>query len=596
MKCLSFFRQCACVCSLFFLLGAIDSSAQYNELLIPPALAGPHFDLEVQTGTREFMSGIQTPTYGVNGAFLGPTLMMNRGDSVWLRVVNHLGTSTTMHWHGLHLPAVCDGGPMQLIKNNDSWTPSFIVKNAAATYWYHPHGEGKTELQVSKGIAGMIIVRDSLEQALALPREYGIDDIPVVIQTKAFDELGQIAIASDMDTMLLVNGTQRPVLHAPAQVLRLRLLNGSSMRSYYLGFSDNRSFSVIGNDDGLLPLPVSRTRILIAPGERVELLVNCSNQQNTSFSLRNYGTQMTNGIYGSPQVGMGMSSLPDYDKNALNGHDFDVLRIEVQEKTTNGLSTIPTTLVADNRPSLGEVDVQRTLEFSPETMSMQKMVEGPFVINGSHFNMDTINQVCRLGDVEIWTLINSTLVAHPFHIHNQHVYVLDKTSGIVDSAEAGPKDVVLVMPQQRLRFITRFEDYTNASVPYMYHCHMLHHEDDGMMGSFAVVEPTVGVDDEMLVNPSSDALQVYPMPVNTDIHCHIPNALIQSLQSVSIVDLHGNTNSTISRDDLAFDASRSSVVIHCASQLSDGLYCLLLRAHDSTVQSTVFIVSHQFNR
>src|SRR5678816_751410 len=202
-----------------------------NALFIPPTLTGDTFNLTVQDGVTQFYPGINTPTYGINGALLAPTLIVNRWDWVTMNVTNNLagfGNSTTMHWHGLHVPAMDDGGPHQVIAQGTTWSPHFQILNSAGTFWYHPHGDNKTDRHVSKGIAGMIIVKDSAEAALTLPRTYGVDDFPIIVQTKAFDVLNQIAIATEEDTAVMVNGTVKPYLDAPAQVIRLRLLNGAS--------------------------------------------------------------------------------------------------------------------------------------------------------------------------------------------------------------------------------------------------------------------------------------------------------------------------------------------------------------------------------
>ena len=171
-----------------------------------------------------------------------------------------------MHWHGLHVAAMNDGGPHQIIKPNTTWSPSFKVRNNASTFWYHPHGAGQTDPQVSKGLAWLFIVKDNDEATLALPRTYVVDDIPIIIQSKAFDDLKQIAIATDMDTALFVNGTLHPLATLPAQVIRLRLLNGSSLRSYNLGLSNGQTFYQIATDGGLIDSPVALTRLRISPG------------------------------------------------------------------------------------------------------------------------------------------------------------------------------------------------------------------------------------------------------------------------------------------------------------------------------------------
>ena len=154
-------------------------------LPIPDTLSGSSINLTVQEGTWEFHAGEMVNTYGYNGDLLGPTLLLEQGGTVTLNVTNALPDLTTTHWHGLHVSAENDGGPHSLIYPNTTWSPSFTVLDRASTFWYHPHGHGLTDYQVSKGAAGMIIVRDAQEAALDLPRTYGVDDIPLILQTKA---------------------------------------------------------------------------------------------------------------------------------------------------------------------------------------------------------------------------------------------------------------------------------------------------------------------------------------------------------------------------------------------------------------------------
>ncbi|GDX51482.1 multicopper oxidase [Bacteroidota bacterium] len=534
-----------------------------NPLAIPPALTGTNFNLNVQSGTTQFFSGINTPTYGVNGVLLAPTLIINIGDVVTMNVTNNLpGTTTTMHWHGMHVPAMDDGGPHQIIQQGATWSPSFKVMNDAGTYWYHPHGENKTDIQVSKGIAGMIIVKDSLENTLTLPRTYGVDDFPIIVQSKAFDVLYQVAIATYLDTLMMVNGTVNPYLDAPAQVVRLRLLNGSSNRTFLFGFSNNMNFNVIGNDDGLLEQPVQLNRLRVSNGERYEILVDLASLQGQSIQLMNYGSQIPNGIVGAPQVGNGMATLPNYNLNPLNGADFSVLQINVTAPTANPVTTIPTTLRTFTPWLQSQANVTRTLTFAPETMGPQFMIEGPFTINGDNFNMDTINITSYLNDIEIWTLQNNTLVAHPFHIHDGYFYVLNINGGAVPPEQQGKKDVVLVMPQQTVSFITKFEDFADDSIPYMYHCHLLHHEDDGMMGSFRVIDTTnTSVTD---INKNDD-WKIYPNPSSTILTVEIP-ASLQSLYAYEIYDVNGKWMKSVWRNSF-----KQQIDI---SDLADGIYFL----------------------
>ncbi|MCY7411280.1 MAG: multicopper oxidase domain-containing protein [Chitinophagales bacterium] len=509
MKCQHIF------CFIFLIFLSQKSEAQ-NPLYIPPTLSGTNFQLNVQSGTQTFFNGWNTPTYGINGSFLSPTLILNKNDVVALHVTNNLNDNTTMHWHGLHVPAVYDGGPHQIIEPATTWDATFKVLNDAGTYWYHPHGDGKTDLQVSKGLAGIIIIKDSMEAALDLPRTYGVDDFPVIVQTKAFDILYQIAIATEMDTAIMVNGTLHPYLDAPAQVVRLRILDGSSMRSYDFGFSNGMTFYQIGGDGGLLEAPVELTRLRLVPGERAEILVDLSALQGQTIFLKSFASELEDGIYGAETVGNGMVSIPDYGLNSLNGADFNILQINVTTPTANPVNTIPTSLATVTPLNESDAGITRTFTFAPQDMMpMSQMVEGPFTINGAQFSMDSINITAYKNTTEIWKLNNQTLIAHPFHIHDVQFFILDENGNTPPLNEQGKKDVVLVMPMETVRVIMKFEDYTNDTVPYMYHCHMLHHEDDGMMGSFAVRDSaTVGIDEvgmgeiKLFPNPADDFLLV----------------------------------------------------------------------------------------
>lgn len=498
---------------LFLLVFSNTVVFAQSPLPIPPLLSGKEFNLVIQNGSTQFYPGIQTPTYGINGALLAPTLVVRKGDWVTMNVQNTLtgsGNSTTIHWHGLHLPAVCDGGPHQVIKQGTTWSPKFQILNSAGTFWYHPHGEGKTDLHVARGIAGFIFVKDEIEDALPLPRSYGIDDFPVVVQTKAFDVLHQVAVSTEMDTAVCINGAIKPYLNAPAQVIRLRLLNGSSMRSYNFGFTGNHPFTMIASDAGLLDSALPMTRIRLSPGERAEILVDLQGMKGQTLYLKNYGMELPNGIYGAAKVqGMMGQTIPDYHLNHLNGADYDILELRVREQTTNPspITTLPVYLNSNTLWS--NPTVWRTFTFAPDTM-MSGMVEGPFNINGSHFDMDIANVRVMLNTTEKWRLENNTGIAHPFHIHDVHFYVTSINGAAVPKWEQGKKDVVLVMPNEYVEFVTRFEDFADNTVPYMYHCHLLHHEDDGMMGSFLVIDPTATADNE---SSEQQDLRLFPNPV-----------------------------------------------------------------------------------
>ena len=494
-------------------LTATAISFAQNALFIPPTLTGTTFNLNIQNGTTQFYTNINTPTYGINGALLAPTLIVNKWDWVTMNVTNNLtgfGNSTTIHWHGLHVPAMDDGGPHQVIAQTTTWSPNFQILNSAGTFWYHPHGDNKTDLHVSKGIAGMIIIKDSIEAGLTLPRTYGTDDFPIIVQTKAFDILNQIAIATELDTAICVNGTVNPFLDAPAQVIRLRLLNGSSSRVYNFGFTANNPFKLIATDAGLLDSAITLTRIRLSPGERAEILLDLQGMIGQTIYLNSFSSEFPNGIYGATTVtGMMGGNIPDYTLNPLNGADFGILQINVVAQTGNPITTMPTTL-STNTPWTN-FSVSRNFNLAPDTMMCaQCQVAGPFNINGVHFDMNTTNETVYLNTTEKWRVTNNTGIAHPFHIHDMHFYILNIDGGPVPNYEQGKKDVVLVMPMQYVEFITKFEDFADDSIPYMYHCHLLHHEDDGMMGSFKVIDTTATSISELEKNNFA----VFPNPAN----------------------------------------------------------------------------------
>ena len=482
-----------------------------NPLFIPPTISGSSINLNLQEGTVNFYPGNATQTMGVNGNLLGPTILLDRYQNVTMNVTNNLTDTTTIHWHGMHVAPQNDGGPHTVIPPGTTWSPSFPVLDWATTNWYHPHLHMNTNKHVQKGIAGIIIVRDDIEAALTLPRTYGVDDIPLVIQTKAFDASNQIiTMETALDTSLMINGTIDPVTNLPAQVVRLRILNGSSERVYNIGLSNNQQFYQIGSDGGLLTAPVPLTRMRIAPGERMEILVDLSALQGQTIELISYGSELPSAIYGASQPGMGAGqTIPNYILNPLNGANFQLLSITVVAQNANPITTIPVSLVSHSPWLETNSNNSRTLTFTPQNMG-PTAIQGPFLINMMPFDMMMINQYIPFDNTEIWTLTNNTPIAHPFHIHDVQFYVLDINGVAPALNQQGRKDVILVPAGGGVvRFITKFEDFHNDTVPYMYHCHMLTHEDGGMMGQFIVQSPIVGLNE---INELNETV-LYPNPV-----------------------------------------------------------------------------------
>ncbi len=493
---------------MFFIALAIQAQ---NTLVIPPVIDDPNINLTLQNGTYQFFAGHDTATMGANGNVLGPTLIMHKNTNVNINVTNNLGQNTTLHWHGMHVSAVNDGGPHTIIQPNETWNPQFTVMNNAATMWYHPHLDTFTDEHVSKGIAGLIIIKDDEEAALTLPRTYGVDDIPLVVQTKDFDANYQIVNHSNNDDTLMVNATINPVVDLPAQVVRLRLLDGSSQRVFNFGFDNNRSFYQIATDGGLIEAPLQITRLQLAPGERSEILVDLSGLQGQTIYLKSYASEFGNGVYGGSSPGMNPNMpLDNYNPNALNGADFTVLTINVVAQTANPITTIPTSLTTITPYLEANADATRNFTMQSLLGGFQQL-NGDFTINGVSMDMNTINVTVPLNNTEIWTISNNSAIAHPFHIHDIQYLILDINGNAPPATAQGWKDTFLVPAGGGLmRVITKFEDFADDTVPYMYHCHMLTHEDAGMMGQFVVVDPNASVEEVNL----EDGFMLFPNPSN----------------------------------------------------------------------------------
>lgn len=515
------------------LLRTTPGAAQ-TPLPIPGTVSGTTIDLSVQEGTIEFHPGEVVNTFGYNGSLLGPTIVLDQGQTVTMNVTNNLPDLTNIHWHGFHV-APEDDGPSNMIMPGSTWSPTFTVADKAGTYIYHPHVHGMIDFQVSMGLAGMIIVRDAEEAALDLPRTYGVDDIPVVLQTKAIVG-GQIALHTGLDSIVVTNGVREATITLPAQVVRLRCLNGSSERTFRLGLSNGATFHTIGTDGGLLAAPVALTRQFLSNGERAEILLDLTGMEGQTFDLMSYGSELPNGVMGSPDVSY-MGTTPDaYYDNALNGSDFRVLRITVGPQTANPVTAIPATLA--NVTPLQEADatVTRSFKLDPEVMAPMGMVEGPIMIDSALYQMSVINEVVELGTTEIWEFVNNTAVGHPMHIHGIQFYVLDRNGAPVPAQEQGRKDVVFVPPMGSVRVITKFEDFADPVLPYVYHCHILMHEDEGMMAQFLVIDPSaIG---EATANTGS--MDLWPNP-SVDGLVRIRTTDANGPAVVQVVDATGRT-------------------------------------------------------
>ena len=501
------------------LFAAVYTNAQ-TPLFIPDTLAGTNINLNIADSSHQFFPGINTTTIGYNGSYLGPTIILNKGQSLTMNVHNELADTTTTHWHGLHVAPMNDGGPHNMIMPSDTWSPAFTVMDNAATYWYHPHMHGKTMDQVMMGAAGLIIVRDSLEASLNLPGKYGIDDFPLIFQWQHLDSTTkQIILDDEADNITMVNGQiTAPFVNVPAQIVRLRILNASSHRFFEFGFDDNRTFNQITSDAGLLNAPVPLTRLMLGSGERAEILVDFSGQQGNTFFIKQYGSQLPAGYPGGPPDAMGMMVL-----GPLDNTDFNLLQLNVIAPTSDPVTTIPATLSLNVPYSVVGAD-----NFTVAFTGVPMMSMTNFAMNGVQFDENVINMTTTQNTIMKWTISNQSMMPHPFHIHGNHFFVLAVNGATPPLNMQGRKDVAVVSPMGgSLVLITQYNDFNDPMMPYMFHCHILSHEDNGMMGQFIVNPPTSSVAENELNNDS----RIFPNPVveNLNLFLSSENSTIHQI-------------------------------------------------------------------
>ena len=474
--------------------------------------------LVVQAGKTAFGPHNAT-TWGYNGNLLGPAISLRKGQALTVNIHNTLDEETTLHWHGLEVPGEVDGGPHGVITPGGKRSVTFTPDQRAATCWFHPHQHGKTGRQVAMGLAGLVLIEDDESRLLRLPKQWGIDDVPVIVQDKKFTADGQIDYQLDVMTAavgwfgdtLLTNGALYPQHNAPKGWLRLRLLNGCNARSLNFAASDKRPLYVIASDGGLLAEPVNVTELPMLMGERFDVLVDISDGK--PFDLITL-----------PVSQMGMAVAP-FDKPQ------PVLRIQPLLVTASG--TLPDTLAAV--PALPSLDglTQRKLQLSMDPMldmmgmqalmnkygdqAMAGMHHGQSMghmnmdhskmggmghmnhgggkgfdfhnanrINGQAFDMNTPMFAAQKGQYERWVISGEgDMMLHPFHIHGTQFRILSENGQAPAAHRSGWKDTVRVEGGVS-EVLVKFEHAAPKEFAYMAHCHLLEHEDTGMMLGFTV--------------------------------------------------------------------------------------------------------------
>ncbi len=432
-----------------------------TRLVMPPLLdtrGTGRLALTATSGRTAFAGGPGIPTAGFNQAYLGPTILMQNGELA-AEVKNTLGEPISTHWHGLLVPGEHDGGPHLAIAPGATWQPEMSIAQDPATVWYHSHIHERTAKQVYFGLAGVIHVTDGQDDARGLPSTYGLDDLTLVLQDRRFDASGRMVYdPSMMDIMhgfagnrLLVNGQVGATAVVPQGIVRLRLLNGSNARIYTLYLDDTRPMHLVATDGGFLPAPVALDVLRLAPGERAEVLVDFSSggapvlmsDPGQAYGVLQFATD--------PALSARITRLP----SALDGAPEDLSGAEVATR-------------------------QISLDMG---MGGMMMGGGGMAINGRPYDMRRIDFEVALGSVERWQ-IRSTMVAHPFHVHGIRFRVVTENGGPPRPENTGWKDTVLVPGEAEI--LARFDQPARRDIPFMLHCHILEHEDAGMMGQFTV--------------------------------------------------------------------------------------------------------------
>jgi FtsP/CotA-like multicopper oxidase with cupredoxin domain len=419
-----------------------------NALRIPGTV-GPTSSLTARTARVDLGGGRLSNVLGYNGLFPGPTVVAATGTRVSIPFTNALSEKSTIHWHGMIVPTSADGHPRDAVQPGRSYAYTYTIDQRAALNWYHPHPHMITGKQVCLGLAGAFIVRDSIETGLGLPK--GAYEIPLIIRDASLDSSGNLVYNSGMMGMMggflgtipLVNGVRDPYLNVDTALYRLRVLNGANARVFRLALNNGAQFSLIGNDGGLLETTVRLSQITIAPGERLDLIVD--------FRGLPVGTRVM---------------LRDA------GAGWDLLEFRVTRQVSVA-GSIPMALSAISKLS----SAVTTRRFSFDGMSR---------INGKVYDLNRVDFQVPFGQTERWRFVASMNGSHPVHVHGASFQVQSRTGGRnrVFPWERGWKDTVLLQGFETVDVLIRFNRFRGL---YLLHCHNLEHEDMGMMSNFEVV-------------------------------------------------------------------------------------------------------------
>jgi FtsP/CotA-like multicopper oxidase with cupredoxin domain len=456
--------------------------------------------------TGRLIKGPADTLQTIPGSYLGPVIRLRRGQRVRVRIANQLPESSVVHWHGLDVPEIADGHPRLAIDQGREYIVEFEVTNRAGTYWYHPHPHMRTGAQVYQGLAGLLLVQDDEEDTLALPS--GETELLCVIQDRRFDARNQLVFhGGDMMEMMngflgdrvIVNGRPQPTTEVDAAWHRVRLVNASNARIYKLAWSRDAQMAVIGGDGGLLETPLHQQALTLAPGQRADLVLDLTglaagtevHLESQAFAEADAGLVGTMGMRGRGMTGMrgrGMGGPMGGTSTVPNGTPLHVLTLRTRARKG------PAFRVPERLSSLGaEWSLRADAPIRRVPLTFMRM---EWSLDGRTFAMGDVDpeETVAAGSTQIWEFENlanpmGMEAAHPIHMHGRQFRVIDRTGGRATNtlragiADGGWRDTVLVLPGETVRVQVTFTHHPGL---YLYHCHILEHEDMGMMRNFRV--------------------------------------------------------------------------------------------------------------
>lgn len=416
-------------------------------------------ELEAKVADIEFIPGHETPAWTYGGTVPGPLIRAKVGDRVIIHFTNHLPEATSIHWHGLRVPNGMDGVPgvtQEPVLPESEFLYEFTV-NDAGTYWYHPHINSAA--QVGWGMYGPIVVEDPAD-----PPEFG-DDLVLMLTDIGLTDVGEFlpadtggefgALFGREGTVLLVNGKVLPRLKVrKGKQQRWRIINAARAR-YYNVRMPGHTLVRLGGDNGLAARSEEVYNVIVTPGERADVVFTPAGEPGTTDMLQ------------WVPVDRGFSSM-------FNRPRVDMIRIETVDEPPVRPAVIPTELRHIEPIDVTDA-VELDLDLTIDTDYNKKVVMG---INGVPY-WNVVPLEAKLGQTQIWHVVNGTAFAHPFHLHGYFFQVLD------DTRVPEWKDTVDVPSETDIRLAVRFDDRPGL---WMYHCHILDHAEAGMMGQLRVAE------------------------------------------------------------------------------------------------------------